>query len=102
MLFGLAGYATDSNFARDSADNCDRRSESTGEVDTACEELRDRASEFTVYAVSNKLYTFSCIPSCITGVVWSIHSDYWRSSCLGDYLSGSWLQQSFASTQRRK
>lgn len=102
MLLGLAGYAADSDYARDSADGCDRRSESTGEVDTACEELRDRATEFTVYAVSNKLYHFSCISSCITGVVWSIHCYYWCSSCLGDCVSGSWLQQSFASTQRRK
>ena len=54
MLLGLAGYATDSDYARDSAEGCDRRSESTGEVDTACEELRDRATQFTVSAVRNK------------------------------------------------
>ena len=59
----MAGYATDSDYARDSADSCDQRSESTGEVDTACEELRDRAIVFTVSAVSNKLYNFLTYPS---------------------------------------
>ena len=90
MLLGLAGYAADSNFARDSAENCDRRSESSGEVDTACEELRDRATELTVYSVSIKqCYYFIYIPGCVTGIVWGILSYYWGSSCLGDSLSGS-------------
>ena len=48
---GLAGYADGSDYTIDSARSCDRRSESMGEVDTACEELRDHAIILIVYTV---------------------------------------------------
>ena len=102
MLLGLVGYANDSYYARVNAEGCDRLSESTGEVNTACEELRDRATQFIVSAVSNKAIILLISQLYITGVVWRVHIHYWCSSDLGDHLYGSWLQQSFASTERGK
>ena len=55
LLIGCAGYAEGIHQARDSADSCDRHAESVGEVDTACDSLRDHATEYIVVTVSNEI-----------------------------------------------
>ena len=63
-MIGCAGYVQGVIFAGDRGDNCDRRSEAAGEVDTACEELRDRATIYILMAVSSE--AFKCIiQSCV-------------------------------------
>ena len=76
LSVGLAGYAYGSDYAIDSARSCDRRSESMGEVDTACEELRDHAIILIVYTVRKEaiLNNYTLYLHVFIGTVWNIRS----------------------------
>ena len=70
LAIGCAGYALGASYARNSADRCDERVESIGEEDTACGELRERATDYTVVAVSKNfrfislVYHSHCVNRC--------------------------------------